>query len=83
MYAERKQLPLKQVTVSLNHSREHVTDCADCGSAGKHLDLIHRTIHLHGDLTDQQRTRMMEIADRCPVHRTLKQGPLIKSELGD
>jgi putative redox protein len=71
MYADRKQWPLEQITVRLRHSRIHATDCADCETKTGILDRIDRTVHLVGDLNEDQRTRLMQIADKCPVHRTL------------
>ncbi|MEV4313947.1 bifunctional alpha/beta hydrolase/OsmC family protein [Actinocrispum sp. NPDC049592] len=72
MYADRKQLPLDRVTVQLRHSRIHAEDCASCETKTGLLDRIERTIHLDGDLTPEQRERLLQIADKCPVHRTLK-----------
>ncbi len=71
MYATRKEWPLEAVTVSLRHSRIHAKDCADCETSTGQLDRVERTIRLTGALDDQQRQRLLEIADRCPVHRTL------------
>jgi uncharacterized OsmC-like protein len=71
MYARRKGWPLKEVTVNLWHSRVHVSDCADCETKDAMLDRIDRDIHLSGDLTSEQRSKLLEIADKCPVHRTL------------
>jgi len=81
MYAERKQLPLDNVEVTLNHQRIHAEDCGECESKEGFVDRIDRRITLSGDLTDDQRQRLLEIADRCPVHKTLKNEILIKSEL--
>ena len=72
MYAQRKQWPLKKVTVSLRHSRIHAEDCADCETRTGKLDRIDRVIHFDGPLDDDQRRRLLEIADKCPVHRTLR-----------
>jgi uncharacterized OsmC-like protein len=72
MYARRKGWPLDDVTVALRHDRIHATDCADCISTDGRVDRIAREITLTGDLDDEQRTRLLEIADRCPVHRTLR-----------
>ncbi|MGW1073141.1 OsmC family protein [Streptomyces sp. NPDC002537] len=82
MYAERKGWPLEQVTVSLRHQRVHVDDCAeDCadGETGRGglIDRITREIRLDGDLDADQRKRLMDIAERCPVHRTLTSRTLI------
>lgn len=71
MYANRKQWPLTDVSVQLRHSREHFTDCEGCEESPQKLDRIARDIQFFGDLTLEQRQRLMEIADRCPVHRTL------------
>lgn len=73
LYADRKGWPLQGVAVRLRHGRVHAADCADCettGHAGK-IDVIDRDIELLGELDGEQRQRLLEIADRCPVHRTL------------
>ncbi len=72
MYAARKQWPLENVSVSLRHSRTHAKDCEDCETSSGRLDRIERVIELTGDLDAEQRQRLLEIADRCPVHRTLR-----------
>jgi putative redox protein len=71
LYAERKALPLDQVTVTLTHAKIHAEDCAACETKTGMLDRIERTIAIEGDLDATQRLRLMEIADKCPVHRTL------------
>jgi putative redox protein len=71
MYARRKRWPLDTVTVWLRHSKIHAADCADCETAEGMLDHIERSIRFTGPLTDEQRSRLLEIANRCPVHRTL------------
>jgi uncharacterized OsmC-like protein/alpha-beta hydrolase superfamily lysophospholipase len=71
LYAERKALPLERVTVRLNHSRIHAADCEDCETKEGMLDRIDRAITLRGALGAEQRRRLLEIADKCPVHRTL------------
>jgi putative redox protein len=71
LYAERKALPLDRVMVRLTHSRIYATDCANCETKEGMLDRIDRTITLSGDLDESQRARLIEIADKCPVHRTL------------
>ncbi len=71
MYAERKGLALKSVEVRLSHARIHAKDCEDCETKEGMLDEIQSKIRLEGDLDETQRTRLLEIATRCPVHRTL------------
>jgi putative redox protein len=71
LYAERKALPLDRVTVRLAHSRIHAADCENCETKEGMLDRIDRTVTLAGDLNEEQRMRLLEIADKCPVHRTL------------
>lgn len=71
LYAERKKLPLDRVSVSLTHHKIHASDCAECETKDGMIDRIERAISLEGALDADQRRRLMEIADRCPVHRTL------------
>jgi uncharacterized OsmC-like protein/esterase/lipase len=71
LYAERKMLPLDQVTVRLSHGRIHAVDCEHCETKEGFIDRIDRAITLHGNLEQEQRHRLLEIADKCPVHRTL------------
>jgi uncharacterized OsmC-like protein len=85
LYARRKQWPLEGVTVRLQHSRIHAADCADCADCETRegqLDRIDSTISLAGALSDEQRTRLLEIAEKCPVHRTLTSEISIKTRLG-
>jgi putative redox protein len=71
MYADRKQWPLQGVQVRLGHSRIYAEDCAACDTKEGMLDQIDVEISLIGDLSESQRQRLMEIANHCPVHRTL------------
>jgi putative redox protein len=71
MYADKKGLPLEQVRVSLRHSRIHAKDCAECETKQGMIDHIDRDIELIGDLDGDQRGKLLAIAERCPVHRTL------------
>ncbi len=71
MYAERKGLPLDGVEVRLSHRRIHAKDCEDCETAQGVLHEIQSKIRLEGSLNETQRSRLLEIATRCPVHRTL------------
>jgi uncharacterized OsmC-like protein len=72
LYADRKKLPLARTEVRLRHSRIYATDCAECETKEGMLDRIERIITLEGDLDADARKRLLEIADMCPVHRTLK-----------
>jgi putative redox protein len=81
MYADRKGLPLERVEVRLRHSRIHAADCAECETEEGRVDLIEREIALAGALSPEQRQRLLEIADRCPVHRTLSGEIAIRSRL--
>jgi putative redox protein len=81
MYAKHKKLDLRSATVRVTHGRIHAEDCEDCS---KHEGMIHqfrRELKLVGDLNDDQRQRMLEIADRCPVHKTLHDEIKIRSQL--
>lgn len=72
LYARRKQWPLENITVSLRHSRIHAKDCEECETKEGMLDRIETEIELTGSLSSEQRAKLMEIAAKCPVHRTLK-----------
>ena len=81
MYADRKNWPLEAVTVNLGHRKVHARDCADCESEAGYVDHIDREIHLDGPLTPEQTERLAEIADRCPVHKTLHGEVVVSSSL--
>ena len=81
LYARRKQWPLANVTVRLAHSKIHAADCAACETKEGKLDRIEREITLEGELDDTQRARLLEIAEKCPVHRTLVSEIDIRSRL--
>jgi putative redox protein len=83
MYAQRKGWPLESSTIQLRHSRIHAADCAECETKEGKLDHITRTVHMEGDLDDEQRARLLEIADKCPVHRTLSSEIVIETSQGD
>ncbi|MEY2488597.1 MAG: hypothetical protein QOC70_539 [Verrucomicrobiota bacterium] len=71
LYARTKKWPLESVTVNLRHSKIYAADCRDCETKEGKIDRIEREIHLVGKLDPEQKKKLLEIADRCPVHRTL------------
>jgi len=75
MYAERKELPVRKISVALSHERLEID--------GSLRDRINRTITLEGDLSAEQRQRMLEIANKCPIHRAISQPLLIASQLAE
>jgi uncharacterized OsmC-like protein/alpha/beta superfamily hydrolase len=81
MYADRKKWPLEAVRVSLKHAKIHAKDCTECETKTGKLDDIERTLELEGALDDTQRARLLEIADMCPVHRTLHNEVRIRTRL--
>jgi putative redox protein len=81
MYADLKGIPLERVSVELQHGKIHAADCAECETREGRIDRIERVITLEGNLEPQHRTRLLEIADKCPVHRTLHSEVLIRTQL--
>lgn len=79
LYARRKQWPLEAVTVRLRHAKIHAEDCKDCETKIGMLDKIERQVELLGHLDDAQRSKLLEIADKCPVRRTLSSEIVIRS----
>jgi putative redox protein len=71
LYARNQNWPLQDVTVRLRHERVHATDCEECVDHPRRLDHITLTLELTGPLSEEQRTRLRQIAARCPVHKTL------------
>ncbi len=81
MYADHKKLPLDAIIARLRHQKIHAEDCQDCDDSRSRIDFIEREIELQGDLDQPTRQRLLEIANRCPVHRTLESGSRIASKL--
>ncbi|MDG1944672.1 MAG: alpha/beta fold hydrolase [Halioglobus sp.] len=81
MYANHKKIPLDAVTVELEHDRQHVKDCEGCSSEPRKIEILRKIITLKGEFSDQERQRLLEIADRCPVHQTLHGDLKIITEL--
>jgi uncharacterized OsmC-like protein/pimeloyl-ACP methyl ester carboxylesterase len=81
MYADRKEWPLEGVKVRLHHEKIHAQDCADCATEKGKIDRLSRGLEILGPLSEAQRQRLLEIADRCPVHRTLTSETVIETQL--
>lgn len=81
LYAERRQLPLQRVIVRLKHAKRYIEDCKDCEDKPAMLDHIDREIELLGPLSDADKAKLLEIADKCPVHRTLTSKILVDTRL--
>jgi putative redox protein len=83
MYADHKQWPLENIDVHLSHRKIHARDCEACESDTGKIDLIERELELSGPLDTSQRERLLEIANKCPVHRTLRSETLVETRLRD
>jgi putative redox protein len=81
LYARRRQWPLQEVSVRLSHSRIHAEDCANCETKVGLLDHVESEIELIGTLSEEQRAKLLEIAEKCPVHRTLTSEIQIRTQL--
>lgn len=81
LYADRKEWPLLETIVRLRHSRIHAEDCSDCETKEGRIDRIEVTLDLRGPLSDGQRERLMEISEKCPVHRTLTSETSVRTTL--
>jgi len=81
MYADLKKIPLERITVTLSHQKIYAKDCADCDNTNSKVDHIDRNIELKGNLTQEQRDKLLEIANKCPVHRTLTSKTSITTKL--
>ena len=83
LYADHKKLPLERVSVELSHDKVHAADCAECETKDGHIDRIERVLTLEGNLDQAQRAKLVEIANKCPVHRTLHSEVRIATRLAD
>src|ERR687897_1112740 len=81
MYADRKGWPLESVTVRLSHQKIHARDCEECETKDGKIDQIGLDIELAGPLEEPQRRRLLEIAERCPIHRTLESEVMMETSL--
>ena len=80
-YADFKKIPLEQIIIKLKHEKTYAKDCANCEDAQSKIDMIDRKIELRGNLSQEQRTKLLDIANKCPVHRTLTSKITINTEL--
>ena len=83
MYAERKGLDLESTTVRVRHGKTHAKDCDDCETTAGKVDEFLRELDFEGELTEAERLRLVEIADKCPVHRTLHSEVKVRTRLAD
>jgi uncharacterized OsmC-like protein len=83
LYATRKGWPVERITVRLRHFRDYAADCKDCEDKDAKMERIERVIDLAGALDDGQRARLLEIAEKCPVHRTLEARVKVDSRLAE
>lgn len=83
MYANRKKWPLENIGINLYHERSYNTDCQQCDEAPQQIDYLNREITLEGDLDNEQREKLLEIADKCPVHKTLHEHLVVNTKLGE
>jgi putative redox protein len=81
LYAARKGWPVDRITVRLKHFRDYAADCKDCDAKDAHIERIERVIDIEGDLDSEQHVRLLQIAEKCPVHRTLESRVKIDSRL--
>lgn len=81
MYADRKAWPLEEIIVRLQHQKVHAEDCDECETAAGYVDIIDREIELIGELDQEQRKRLLDIANRCPVHRTLHSEIVVRTRM--
>lgn len=83
LYARRKEWPLEDIFLELRHSKSHRDDCENCDKPESKIDRIEKELILKGNLDEKQKARLLEISERCPVHRTLNGTIEIESSLGE
>jgi putative redox protein len=83
LYADLKGIPVERISVELKHDKIHAADCAECETREGKIDRIERLIGLEGNLDELQRNKLLEIANKCPVHRTLHSEVVIPTRLAD
>ncbi|MDT0687583.1 bifunctional alpha/beta hydrolase/OsmC family protein [Autumnicola psychrophila] len=83
MYAKRKKWPVENVETHVSYAKQHASDCEDCDKDGSKIDIFEREIAISGDLDEKQVKRLLEIADKCPVHKTLSAEVVITTKLAN
>jgi len=82
IYADRRKWPLERANISLIHRKVHAQDCIDCDTKATKMDVVDRVITLEGALTEEQKAKLLEIAERCPVHQTMQSKIQVNTRLG-
>ncbi len=82
IYADKRKWPLERARVTLQHRKVHAQDCADCDTKAAKMDVVDRVLFLEGALNEEQRAKLLEIAERCPVHQTLRSKIQINTRVG-
>jgi uncharacterized OsmC-like protein len=82
LYADKRGWPLDRARVTLQHRKVHAQDCKDCDTKTARMDVVERVLFLEGALTEEQRAKLLEIAERCPVHQTLKSKIQVNTRVG-
>jgi putative redox protein len=82
IYADKRNWPLERAHISLRHRKVHAQDCVDCDTKPARMDVVDRIITLEGALTEEQRAKLLEIAERCPVHQTLQGKMQVNTRFG-
>ena len=82
LYADKRKWPLERVRISLQHHKVHAQDCAECDRKPTKMDVVERVLFLEGALSDEQRAKLLEIAERCPVHQTLQSKIRVNTTVG-
>jgi len=82
IYADKRKWPLERARVTLQHRKVHAQDCVDCDTKVAKMDVVERVLFLDGTLTEEQKAKLVEIAERCPVHQTLRSKIQVNTRVG-
>lgn len=81
MYAQRKKIPIETISIELDHQNTYRNDCVDCTEQERRIETISRHITIRGSMTEEQKKRLLEIANKCPVSRTIKSSPVLEDTI--